>query len=141
MQVLESRFKNRIKFFKCDIRNEKSLNSIFHHFETKNNPIQAVMHFAGLKSVEESIQYPEKYKEFNVYGSHNLFNIMEKYNCKNIVFRRFAGLGSQNGRGGLILIQWGHRIPGKKVSLPFGTVIAFPGTTSFPSPFIQGFST
>ncbi len=83
-------FKNRIKFFKGDIRDGKSLNSIFHYFETKNNPIQAVIHFAGLKSVEESIHYPEKYKEFNVYGSHNLFNIMEKYNCKNIVFSSSA---------------------------------------------------
>ena len=56
----------------------------------KKKPIEAVIHFAGLKSVSESIQYPEKYWNFNVHGSKVLLKIMDKYECRNIVFSSSA---------------------------------------------------
>ena len=45
------------------------LDEIFVEFKDKRNPIDAVIHFAGLKAVAESVNYPLKYWENNVIGS------------------------------------------------------------------------
>ena len=55
-----------------------------------NKIIESVIHFAGLKSVADSVKYPALYWENNVTGSINLLKIMEKYNYKNIVFSSSA---------------------------------------------------
>jgi len=77
-------------FHKGDIRDSDFLEKIFKNSFDKKKPIEAVIHFAGLKSVSESILYPEKYWDFNVYGSKVLFKIMDKYECRNIVFSSSA---------------------------------------------------
>merc|ERR1719506_2533326 len=46
----------------------------------------AVIHFAGLKAVGESVAKPLLYYENNIAGTVNLLNVMTKYDCKNIVF-------------------------------------------------------
>ena len=81
---------NEITFFKGDIRNEDFLNNCFKNYIKKNKKIDAVIHFAGLKSVNESILTPLKYWDFNLRGTINLLNIMEKYDCKNLVFSSSA---------------------------------------------------
>jgi UDP-glucose 4-epimerase len=48
--------------------------------------ILAVIHFAGLKAVGESVVEPLKYYEVNVAGSISLFTAMTKADCNNIVF-------------------------------------------------------
>ena len=55
-------------------------------------PIEAVIHFAGLKSVQESIRKPIKYWDFNVNSSICLLDVMAKYNCKTIVFSSSANV-------------------------------------------------
>ncbi len=52
--------------------------------------IEAVIHFAGLKSVYDSILNPISYWENNVVGTINLLKTMNKYNCKTIVFSSSA---------------------------------------------------
>ncbi len=89
-------FKNSLKIIKGDIRDKKILESIFSNAISKNNPIHAVIHFAGLKSVAESVKYPDKYWDFNVNGSLNLFNIMDKFECRNIVFSSSATVYKTN---------------------------------------------
>lgn len=74
-----------IPFFESDIQNINELTQIFEFHE-----ITAVVHFAGLKSVSESISYPNKYYSNNVTGSKNLFQVMKKYECKNIIFSSSA---------------------------------------------------
>ena len=56
----------------------------------EKSPIEAVIHFAGLKSVNESIKKPLIYWETNVYGTMNLISVMQKYSCKKIVFSSSA---------------------------------------------------
>ncbi len=80
----------RLVFFEGDILDKQFLKSIFQKAELEKNPIIAVMHFAGLKSVNESIEYPLLYWETNVYGSINLLSIMKEYNCKKLVFSSSA---------------------------------------------------
>ena len=72
-------------FVQADIRDKESLEKIF-----ARQKIDAVIHFAGLKSVNESIEKPVEYYDNNVIGSINLFEVMKKFNCKTIVFSSSA---------------------------------------------------
>ena len=68
-----------------DIRDTQCLDNIFSEYK-----IEAVIHFAGLKAVGESVEKPMMYYENNVYGSLNLCQAMAKHNVKNIVFSSSA---------------------------------------------------
>ena len=63
---------NNLKFFKGDLRDEKDIEKIFKDAIRKNIYIYGVIHFAGLKSIEESIKSPFSYWDYNVCGSINL---------------------------------------------------------------------
>ncbi len=80
--------KEKIKFIKGDIRDSRLLESLFN--KQNDDRIEAVIHFAGYKSVRESVQFPLKYWENNVFGSLKLFEAMEKGNCQTIVFSSSA---------------------------------------------------
>ena len=73
------------KFYEADILNEGKLEQIF-----KENSIEAVIHFAGLKAVGESVEKPLEYYNNNITGTLNLLKIMKKYNTKKIVFSSSA---------------------------------------------------
>ena len=81
---------NNLHIFKSDLRDYQSIDKIFKTFELQNLSIDSVIHFAGLKNSNESINEPIQYWDNNVVGSINLFKIMEKYNCRNIVFSSSA---------------------------------------------------
>ena len=70
---LDSNLLKKIKYFDCDIRNYEKLSNIFFNSIKEGNPIDAVIHFAGLKAVGESVKNPLMYWEINVAGSINLF--------------------------------------------------------------------
>ena len=80
----------KLNFYKGDIRDKNFLKKIFEKATQEKNPVKGVIHFAGLKAVGESVTNPLLYWENNVLGSYNLINIMEQYNCKNIVFSSSA---------------------------------------------------
>ena len=73
------------KFYEVDILDEEELNKVF-----KENNIESVIHFAGLKAVGESVEKPIKYYHNNVTGTLILLKLMKKYNCKKIVFSSSA---------------------------------------------------
>lgn len=75
----------KLKFFQGDIRDKELLKEIF-----KNYMIDAVMHFSGLKAVAESIEKPLDYFDINVGGSVALFQIMQEFGVKKIVFSSSA---------------------------------------------------
>ncbi len=81
----------KIKFYEIDILNEKALDLVF-----KSNKIDAVIHFAGLKAVGESVEFPLKYYNNNITGSIVLFETMKKHNVKNIVFSSSATVYGMN---------------------------------------------
>lgn len=74
-----------IRFYKADITDSKSLENVF-----KEHEFSAVIHFAGLKAVGESSEKPLHYYQENVYGSMNLFKVMQKFGCKRVVFSSSA---------------------------------------------------
>lgn len=68
-----------------DIRNYSDLSKVF-----KENTIESVIHFAGLKSVNESIENPVEYYDNNISGTINLCKVMQKFAVKNIIFSSSA---------------------------------------------------
>ena len=82
---IKSITKKDFKFYEADILDEEKLEEIF-----KNNKIESLIHFAGLKAVGESVQKPLEYYYNNISGTLNLLKVMRKYNCKNIVFSSSA---------------------------------------------------
>lgn len=73
------------KSYECDIRDSEGMNKIF-----KENKIDAVIHFAGLKAVGESCQKPIEYYDNNIGGTLKLCDVMRNNGCKNIVFSSSA---------------------------------------------------
>lgn len=74
-------------FYKGDIRNKKLLTRIFRTYN-----IGAVIHFASLKAVDESINKPLDYYNNNVIGSLILLEVMKQFNCKKIIFSSSASV-------------------------------------------------
>jgi UDP-glucose 4-epimerase len=74
-----------LQFTNADIRDANALDNIFNTFKP-----EAVIHFAGLKAVGESVANPLKYYEINVGGSVSLLRAMSKAECNNIVFSSSA---------------------------------------------------
>ena len=68
-----------------DIRDRPFLDSVFTEFVP-----DAVVHFAGLKAVGESVQNPMGYYDVNVTGSSVLLEVMQTHDCHNIVFSSSA---------------------------------------------------
>ena len=68
-----------------DIRNKADLDTVF-----QQHKIDAVIHFAGLKAVGESVEQPLKYYDNNVYGTVALCEVMQKHSCKSIIFSSSA---------------------------------------------------
>ena len=75
----------KVTFYEADIRDEKVLQDIF-----DNEKIDSCIHFAGLKSVGESVSKPLEYYENNISGTLNLLSVMRKNGCKNIIFSSSA---------------------------------------------------
>jgi len=74
-----------LQFQKVDLLDKKSLNAVFN-----NTSIDAVIHFAGLKAVGESVTIPLRYYYNNVTGTLHLCEIMKEHNVKNVVFSSSA---------------------------------------------------
>lgn len=72
-------------FYHGDVRDEKLLDTIF-----SNHSIQAVIHFAGLKAVGESVTKPLEYYDNNVNGTLVLARSMHRAGIKNIIFSSSA---------------------------------------------------
>lgn len=73
------------KFYEIDLRDKDKLREVF-----KNNTIDSVIHFAGLKAVGESVKLPLNYYNNNLISTIILLEVMKEFNCKKIVFSSSA---------------------------------------------------
>lgn len=80
------------KLYKYDLTKKNEVEEIF-----KENKIDAVIHFAGLKAVGESVANPLEYYRNNLISTINLLEVMKKYNVKNIVFSSSATIYGDPG--------------------------------------------
>ena len=77
--------KKDFKFYKIDLLDPTGVKRIF-----SENTIDAVIHFAGLKAVGESVSKPLKYYHNNITGTLILCEVMKEYNVKKLVFSSSA---------------------------------------------------
>ena len=77
----------QLKFYKTDILDRDALKDIF-----IADSIHAVIHFAGLKSMGESVNLPLEYFHNNVSGTLVLLDVMKQHDVHNIVFSSSAGV-------------------------------------------------
>lgn len=80
----------RVTYVNGDVRSRKQLREVFDNYE-----ISAVLHFAGLKSVGESVAFPLMYFDNNVSGTISLCEVMSEYGCKQLVFSSSATVYGQ----------------------------------------------
>ena len=74
-----------IAFYQDDVCDKEALRKIF-----KENNIDAVIHFAGFKAVGESVLKPLKYYRNNLDSTMSLLEVMDEFNCRNIIFSSSA---------------------------------------------------
>ena len=74
-----------VTLYEADVRDTKALDRIF-----SENSIDAVIHFAGLKAVGESVEKPVLYYRNNIDTTLSLLEAMEKYGVKNMIFSSSA---------------------------------------------------
>ena len=75
----------QVKFYENDIADMDAMDKIF-----SENDIDAVIHFAGLKAVGESVEKPLEYYKNNISGTLNMCEVMRKHGVKNIIFSSSA---------------------------------------------------
>lgn len=85
LQKVEELMTQKVIFYQEDLLNIDKIDSIF----AIHKP-HAVIHFAGLKAVGESIQKPLFYYQNNLNSTLNLLEVMKKYQCFNLIFSSSA---------------------------------------------------
>ena len=105
----------KVKFYECDVRDKKKLDSVF-----KENKIDAVIHFAGLKAVGESCHKPLEYYDNNIGGTLALCEVMRDNGCKKIVFSSSATV-----YGDPASVPITEDFPVGATTNPYGTTKAF----------------
>lgn len=74
-----------VPFVEADVRDRSAMDKVF-----SDNKIDAVIHFAGLKAVGESVAKPLEYYENNMNATFVLLDVMRNHGCKNIIFSSSA---------------------------------------------------
>lgn len=85
MKRVEQITETTIPFYECDLRDKEQLDRVF-----VDNAFDAVIHFAGLKAVGESVQKPLYYYDNNLGSTMTLLDTMAKHNVKKFVFSSSA---------------------------------------------------
>lgn len=102
--------KRLLAFYKMDLVTD-ALDQIFFRHN-----IKAVIHFAALKSVSESINLPLEYYTNNLVGTINLLNTMKKHGCRELIFSSSATV---YGLPQYMPVDEGHQV-GLNVLNPYG---------------------
>ena len=99
-----------IPFYIADVRDRVAMDKVF-----KENKIDAVIHFAGLKAVGESVAKPLEYYENNMNATFVLLDVMRNNGCKNIIFSSSATV-----YGDPAMIPITEECPKGKCTNPYG---------------------
>ena len=107
--------KKEVIFYEGNVQDEKLLISIF-----ETHKIDAVIHFAGLKAVGESVQKPLEYYQNNLDSTLVLLDVMKKYNVKKIIFSSSATV-----YGSALTMPITEDSPTGNTTNPYGTTKLF----------------
>lgn len=92
IEYLKQEFGKNFRFLKLDLSKNKELINELKSIEN----IDAVVHFAGLKSVPESEKTPKKYWDNNVGATKNILDLMKKKKINKIIFSSSAAVYGEN---------------------------------------------
>ena len=81
----------RVVLYEADLLDCEAVTGMF-----RENKIEAVIHFAGLKAVGESVEIPLTYYHNNITGTVNLLEVMARFHCKKLVFSSSATVYGTN---------------------------------------------
>uniref|UniRef100_A0A8C7I4D7 UDP-glucose 4-epimerase n=1 Tax=Oncorhynchus kisutch TaxID=8019 RepID=A0A8C7I4D7_ONCKI len=85
LQRIEKILHTSIEFYELDLLDRPGLEKLF-----KQHSFSAVMHFAGLKAVGESVEQPLRYYQVNLTATMNLLEVMQTHGVRNLVFSSSA---------------------------------------------------
>ena len=108
---IEEITKKKPIFYEGDVRDEELLRSIF-----KSHKIDAVIHFAGLKAVGESVEKPLEYYQNNLDSTLVLLSVMREFKVKRIIFSSSATV---YGESKIVPIKEEYPVGG--TTNPYGT--------------------
>ncbi len=91
IHAVEKITSKKIKFYKLDLLNVGELEEVF-----KDNNVSSVIHFAGLKSVGESVSDPLLYFRNNIHGTINVLDLCKKYEINKFIFSSSASVYGNN---------------------------------------------
>jgi hypothetical protein len=77
-------FSSRFNLFQVDLMDESAIRKVFDEAKKQGMPFDAVIHFAGLKAVGESVQQPLRYYENNITGTIRLIKVMDEFDVRKI---------------------------------------------------------
>ena len=86
VQGIRSLINSEVPFYEVDCRDKDGLIDVFRTEKEKGHLIKGVIHFAALKSVGESVENPELYKDNNIVGTQRLLEVMREFDVENLVF-------------------------------------------------------
>jgi len=89
---------DNIRFLEGDLRDKLWLDNVFSDYIQSKKPIKSVIHFAGLKSIYESIISPIDYWDANISTTISLILTMKKYKCFSLIFSSSASVYAVNGK-------------------------------------------
>ena len=108
---VEEIIKNKISFYDFDCTDDDQMDKLF---KLESN-IEAIIHFAAFKSVEESVREPKKYYDNNIGSLEVLLKTMKKYKVNNIIFS-----SSCTVYGSPDILPVSELAPFKKAESPYG---------------------
>jgi len=103
-------------FYAADLTHKASIKRVFEAEQVKGKQIEAVIHFAGLKSVPESVNLPLEYYSNNLTGTLTLCRVMREFGVKRMVFSSTATVYGDNN------------IPPYKEDLPLSATNPYAGS-------------
>lgn len=83
VKEIAGEYGSNLSFHKVDLRDKPAIEEIF-----RSNKFDAVIHFAGLKAVGESVEKPLMYYDNNLIGTITLLEVMAAHGCKSLCFHR-----------------------------------------------------
>ena len=111
IEGIEQIIKDKVAFYKFDCTDINQMNQLF---KLENN-IEAVIHFAAFKAVEESVREPKKYYDNNIGSLEVLLKTMKRYKVNNIIFS-----SSCTVYGSPDILPVSELAPFKKAESPYG---------------------
>ena len=90
VDIIEELTGVRPKFHEVDLLDAAATDKVFAEAKSAGAGFDAVMHFAGLKAVGESVEQPIRYYDNNITGTLNLLKSMQKHGVEKIVFSSSA---------------------------------------------------